>query len=68
MEIFVLRDWNNHNEVSAVLVSHGTTKKELKEIIAMVKQIDGYNYIDLEKALPKDCDIWWVNYDDELFW
>ena len=68
MEIFVLRDSDNLYDVSAIIVSHGVTKKELEEIIAKVKQLDEYTSDDLEKTLPKDCEIWWMHYEDELYW
>ena len=65
---FILRDKDVHGEPCALITTKTSTKEDVEEAIAKVHRIECYDSDDLEKSLPKDCNVTWIDSNDEVWW
>lgn len=69
MEIYVLK--NRFGFVEGVIVSKGSTKDEIEEAVEKVKSrrcFDSFDADLFDEELPKDCEVWWIDYNNEIDW
>ena len=65
---FILYD-NDERNVTATITTSTTTKEEIENIIAKMKdEVEDYSEMDLYERLPDDCDLTWVLEKDYIYW
>jgi len=56
MKVYVLKDMYE-GSVDVVILTQDSTKQDIEDVIWRAKQIEGYQWCDIEECLPSDCTV-----------